>query len=120
MFAGVDEAMPGPGRHQQHVAAADVDPIGIAEAQHATATLDNEQMPPGMGVTVERHTGVQPLHGDRHPGRHCTAVNALVVSQGDNIHVAGLKGLTHTRQLSAFPHLGTLRSMMQALTKVLI
>ncbi|MNM58230.1 hypothetical protein D3C81_694560 [compost metagenome] len=71
-------------------------------------------------MTVERHTGVEPLHGDRHARRHFTAFNALVVSQRDNINVAGFKGLTHTRQFSAFPYLGTWRSMVQALTKVLI
>ncbi|KPU61768.1 hypothetical protein AN403_5875 [Pseudomonas fluorescens] len=48
-------------------------------------------------MTIERHTGVEPLHGDRHARRYFTTPNAFVVSQSDNINVAGFKGLTHTR-----------------------
>ena len=75
--AGVDEAVAGPGRHQQHVSTADAHGLGIAQGQGAVAALDDEQVPPGMNMADEFRARVSTIawtigHSRRHrSSRRC-------------------------------------------------
>ncbi|MNG22148.1 hypothetical protein D3C84_1066040 [compost metagenome] len=73
-----------------------------------------------MSMAIEFGARHQPLHGHRHARRQAATLDTVVVSQRNDIDVAGLKGLTYIGKFSVLPHTGFDRLLIQAVAKVLI